>query len=78
MQLAVHASSCLQMPAQPQLGQVLRVRLPATEQPLDFSPPRRALTRGPGVSPLLHADSGSVELEVGDGGYGWCCSAVHA
>jgi hypothetical protein len=54
-----------QGPGAPQLGQVVRVRLPATEQPLDFSPPRRALTRGgAGASPLLRADRGSVELEV--------------
>ncbi len=49
----------------PQLGAILRVRLPPTELPLDFSPPRHALTRSGGtLSPLLHTDSSSVELEV--------------
>lgn len=51
------------LPPAPALGQLVRVRLPQTELPLDFSPPRRAL-RGAAASPLLHADLESVELEV--------------
>lgn len=64
-----------QVPAQPQLGAVVRVPLPATELPLDFSPPRRALTRGTAQSPLLHADSGLVELEVSSGRLSGFCGA---
>ena len=47
----------------PRLGSLLRVQLPTTEQRLDFSPPRRALTRG-GAGPLLHCDTSTVELEA--------------
>lgn len=48
---------------QPQLGQILHVKLPQTELPIDFAPPRCAL---PGVSrnPFLRSTSTAVELEV--------------
>lgn len=48
---------------QPQLGQILHVKLPQTELPIDFAPPRCAL---PGVSrnPFLRSTSTAVELEI--------------
>ncbi|GAB4816726.1 hypothetical protein N2152v2_003772 [Parachlorella kessleri] len=47
----------------PRLGSLLRVPLPTTDKRLEFSPPRRALTRG-GAGPLLHCDTSTVELEA--------------